>query len=196
MIKVKDSVEVALELDEKGVYSHIAHESAEDIIRIISAIDAERAKLRGMEVYHRDDWDLLIRERIRKGKRHTAFDFYNPELLEIWEEKVKSAKRDIRVIWYYLFGLVSGIVFTAIGSIFTGYPIFIIGLAMIPLAFYIVDYQRSKADLKYYELVQFFIYELKSILEKFELKKEKYKFQLYNTDYREVAFERGKAMIR
>ncbi|RLF91950.1 hypothetical protein DRN82_01165, partial [Thermococci archaeon] len=100
MIKVKDSVEVALELDEKSVYSHIAHESAEDIIRIISAIDAERARLRGIEVYYQDDWDELIRERIRKGKRHTAFDFYNPELLEVWEEKVKEAKRYIKLSKY------------------------------------------------------------------------------------------------
>ncbi len=47
MSMVKDSVEAALDLDEKSVYSHIAHESAEDIIRIISSIDAERARLRG-----------------------------------------------------------------------------------------------------------------------------------------------------
>lgn len=89
---VKDSVEAALDLDEKSVYSHIAHESAEDIIRIISSIDAERARLRGEVIYYTDDWDDLIRQRIAKGKRHTAFDFYNPALLDIWEAKVKKVK--------------------------------------------------------------------------------------------------------
>ncbi|RKX46699.1 MAG: hypothetical protein DRP38_07445, partial [Thermotogae bacterium] len=90
---MKDSVEVALELNEKEVYSHIAKESAEDMIRIISSIDAERAKNRGEVIYYEDDWDDLIKQRIAKGKRHTAFDFYNPSLLTIWENKVKDMKR-------------------------------------------------------------------------------------------------------
>ncbi|AFK22823.1 hypothetical protein [Pyrococcus sp. ST04] len=196
MIKVKDSVEVALELDEKKVYSHIAHESAEDIIRIISAIDAERAKLRGIEVYYKDDWDLLIRERIRKGKRHTVFDFYNPFLMDIWEEKVKEAKRSMRIIYYSIIALSGFALLMIILSFITGYPTFVIALGVLPLAIYIFDRQKSEVDMKYYELVQFFVYELKALLERFDLDKEKYKFNLYNSDYKGVLFDhRGRARV-
>ncbi|MFA4668957.1 hypothetical protein QDY65_00165 [Pyrococcus kukulkanii] len=196
MIKVKDSVEVALELDEKSVYSHIAHESAEDIIRIISAIDAERARLRGIEVYYEDDWDELIRERIRKGKRHTAFDFYNPELLEVWEEKVKEAKRYIKLSKYLPMAILFFTIVTAIVTILILVPVVIVGLATLPLALYFHEMFKASADLRYQELVQFFIYELKGLIGKFSLDRNKYKFELYNRDYKGVKFIKGgKAVV-
>ncbi|MFA4663095.1 hypothetical protein [Pyrococcus kukulkanii] len=195
MIKVKDSVEVALELDEKSVYSHIAHESAEDIIRIISAIDAERARLRGIEVYYEDDWDELIRERIRKGKRHTAFDFYNPELLEVWEEKVKEAKRYIKLSKYLPMAILFFTIVTAIVTILILVPVVIVGLATLPLALYFHELFKTNADLRYQELVQFFIYELKELIGKFGLDRNKYKFELYNRDYKGVKFIKGSKAI-
>ncbi|AEC52828.1 hypothetical protein PNA2_1914 [Pyrococcus sp. NA2] len=196
-MRVKDSVEVALELNEKELYSHIAHESAEDMIRIISSIDAERAKLRGEIVYHQDDWDLLIRERIRKGKRHTAFDFYNPILLEIWEGKVKAAKRSIGMFKYFV-GMIVGIFALTIFLTFKlGYPVIILGLGILPLLIFASDYSKARADLFYYELVQLFIYELKEIIKKFELKKDEYPLKLYSRDYNEIEFRKsGKVFIK
>lgn len=179
------------------MYSHIAHESAEDMIRIISSMDAERAKLRGEVVYHQDDWDLLIRERIRKGKRHTAFDFYNPILLDIWEEKVKEAKKSLRLLKYFIAGIVGILAVTALLMVYTGYPIIILGLGLLPLALFAYDYFHAKADLAYYELVQFFIYELKEIIKKFELDKSKYPIKIYSRDYNGVEFKKGgKALIK
>ncbi|WP_297498268.1 hypothetical protein [Thermococcus sp.] len=183
---VRDSVEVALELDESSVYSHIAHESAEDIIRIISSIDAERAKLRGEVIYYQDDWDLLIRERIAKGKRHTAFDFYNPALLDIWEEKVKESKglrRNYRAFLVILGGIVG---VTGVLSITTLQPWILLGLSALPLALWLRDWTKAKLDLIYYELTQFFIDELAGIIEKHSLDPEKYRFKLFSTDYFDV----------
>ncbi|ASA76788.1 hypothetical protein [Thermococcus sp. 5-4] len=180
---IKDSVEVALDLDEKEVYAHIAHESAEDIIRIISSLDAERAKLHGEVIYYKDDWDDLIRERIAKGKRHTAFDFYNPALLDIWEQKVKEikeAKKREKGL-YAAIGAVIGA--TAIASFFAGQPYFIIGLAMLPAVLLIRDSTREKLDLIYYELTQFFIDELAELIEKHSLHPERYKFKIFSGDY-------------
>jgi len=183
MGEIRDSVEVALELDEKSVYSHIAHESAEDIIRIISSLDAERAKLRGEVIYYKDDWDLLIRERIAKGKRHTAFDFYNPALLDIWEEKVKQSKaikRREKVLLGAFGGfLLAGIVATAL----TGEPWFLVSLAFSPLLLWIHDRTVSALDFIYHELTQFFIDELREIVEGHSLDPEKYRFKLFSGDY-------------
>ncbi|GAB6136315.1 hypothetical protein [Thermococcus prieurii] len=182
-LTVRDSVEVALELDEKSVYSHIAHDSAEDIIRIISSLDAERAKLRGEVIYYADDWDALIRERIAKGKRHTAFDFYNPTLLDIWEEKVKFGKKLklIEKAAYSILGvLVAG---TGVATILTGSPFVLIGLSVIPLAIAVRDRVKSSLDLIYYELTQFFIDELREIVSKHGLNPGRYKFKLFTGGY-------------
>ncbi len=179
---VKDSVEAALDLDEKKVYSHIAHESAEDIIRIISSLDAERAKLHGNVVYYRDDWDDLIRERIAKGKRHTAFDFYNPALLDIWEEKVKEIKSVKRkeVLGY---GILVGTVIASLALTLLGEPYFLLGLALLPLAFLIRDLSRERLDLIYYELTQFFIDELRNLVEGHSLNPDRYRFKIFSGDY-------------
>ncbi|NJE11201.1 hypothetical protein [Thermococcus sp. MAR1] len=180
---IKDSVEVALDLDEKEVYSHIAHESAEDIIRIISSLDAERAKLHGEVIYYKDDWDDLIRERIAKGKRHTAFDFYNPALLDIWEQKVKEIK-EAKKREKGLYAAIGGAIgMTALASFFTGQPYFIIGLAILPAVLLIRDSTREKLDLIYYELTQFFIDELTELVEKHSLQPERYKFKIFSGDY-------------
>ncbi|CAB49727.1 Hypothetical protein PAB1821 [Pyrococcus abyssi GE5] len=196
-VRVKDSIEVALELNEKSVYSHIAHESAEDIKRIISSMDAERAKLRGEVVYHQDDWDALIRERIRKGKRHTAFDFYNPLLLDIWEKKVKEAKKALKFIKYSIGIVTLFIGATIVITMVSGYPAILLGLGIAPILLFIVDYSKEKADLAYYELVQFFIHELKGIIERFQLNSKEYKVKLYNRDYDGVEFDRsGKAIVK
>ncbi|WP_193384985.1 hypothetical protein [Pyrococcus abyssi] len=196
-MRVKDSIEVALELNEKSVYSHIAHESAEDIKRIISSMDAERAKLRGEVVYHQDDWDALIRERIRKGKRHTAFDFYNPLLLDIWEKKVKEAKKALKFIKYSIGIVTLFIGATIVITMVSGYPAILLGLGIAPILLFIVDYSKEKADLAYYELVQFFIHELKGIIERFQLNSKEYKVKLYNRDYDGVEFDRsGKAIVK
>ncbi|QDA30678.1 hypothetical protein FH039_02295 [Thermococcus indicus] len=180
---IKDSVEVALDLDEKEVYAHIAHESAEDIIRIISSLDAERARLHGEVIYYKDDWDDLIRERMAKGKRHTAFDFYNPSLLDIWEGKVKeikeAKKREKGV--YAAIGAAIGA--TALASLLTGQPYLIIGLAILPAVLLIRDSTREKLDLIYYELTQFFIDELAELVEKHSLQPERYKFKIFSGDY-------------
>ncbi|WP_285519373.1 hypothetical protein [Thermococcus nautili] len=183
MENIKDSVEVALELDEKSVYSHIAHESAEDIIRIISSLDAERAKLRGEVIYYTDDWDALIRERMAKGKRHTAFDFYNPALLDIWEEKVKLGKKLKRLerLSYAVLGTVVGL--TGLATVLTGTPFILLGLAILPLAVAVRDRVKSSLDLLYYELTQFFIDELRAIVTKHGLTPEKYKFKLFTGGY-------------
>ncbi len=179
---VRDSVEAALDLDEKEVYSHIAHESAEDIIRIISSLDAERAKLRGNVVYYRDDWDDLIRERIAKGKRHTAFDFYNPALLDIWEAKVreiKSVKR--RELLGY--DILTGTVIVSLAFTLLGGPYFLLGLALLPLAFLIRDLSKERLDLIYYELTQFFIDELRNLINRHSLEPERYRFKIFSGDY-------------
>ncbi len=181
--QVRDSVEVALDLDEKGVYSHIAHESAEDIIRIISSLDAERARNKGEVIYYEDDWDELIRQRIAKGKRHTAFDFYNPMLLDIWENKVYEAKKIKRIvkIAYFVFGII--ILITGIGTLATGIPWIIIGVAYLPLLFYMKDYQKNRLDLIYYELSQFFIDEMGELVKRYALNPTGYKFKIFNYDY-------------
>jgi len=183
MKSVRDSVEVALELDEKSVYSHIAHESAEDIVRIISSLDAERAKLRGEVIYYTDDWDALIRERMAKGKRHTAFDFYNPALLDIWEEKVKLGKKLKRLerLSYVAIGVFVGL--TGVATFLTGSPWILFGLSVLPLAIAIRDRVKSSLDLLYYELTQFFIDELRALVEKHGLSPERYKFKLFTDGY-------------
>jgi len=180
---VKDSVEVALDLDEKEVYSHIAHESAEDIIRIISSLDAERAKLHGEVIYYQDDWDDLIRERIAKGKRHTAFDFYNPALLDIWEAKVGEIKgiRKRERLGYAILAIV--IAATGAISVITRQPYVILGLALLPLAVLLHDRARERFDLIYYELTQFFIDELRNLVEGHGLQPERYKFKIFSGDY-------------
>ncbi|NJE85584.1 hypothetical protein E3E23_07070 [Thermococcus sp. CX2] len=184
---IKDSVEVALELDEKEVYSHIAHESAEDIIRIISSLDAERAKIHGEVIYYQDDWDDLIRKRIAKGKRHTAFDFYNPALLDIWEGKVKEAKR-IKNAEKASYAVIGGaIAATIVASVLFSQPYFIIGLALLPALLFIRDYTKEKLDLMYYELTQFFIDELDELVRKHSLPPERYKFKIFSGDYFGVA---------
>jgi len=179
---VKDSVEVALDLDEKEVYAHIAHESAEDMVRIISSLDAERARLHGEVIYYRDDWDDLIRERMAKGKRHTAFDFYNPALLDIWEAKVGEIKRTKRaeLIGY---GLLGGALAVSSVLTVTGVPYFLLGLAILPLAVMIRDSSRERLDLIYYELTQFFIDELRSLVEKYSLQPDRYRFKIFSGDY-------------
>lgn len=180
---VRDSVEVALELDEKEVYSHIAHESAEDIRRIISSIDAERAKKRGFLVYYQDDWDNLIRERIRKGKRHTAFDFYNPELLDIWEAKVEELKA-VRKAKYFLLSLIVAVFgFFILAGILVSWYLIIPGFGVLPLAVWVVDRAREKSDLIYHQLTQFFIDEMRALLSKYSLEPERYRFKLFNGDY-------------
>ena len=183
MENIKDSVEVALELDEKSVYSHIAHESAEDIIRIISSLDAERAKLRGEVIYYTDDWDALIRERMAKGKRHTAFDFYNPALLDIWEEKVKESKRIQRMKRLYIgvFGVF--LLMGVLATVLTGEPWFAVVLAFSPLLLWIQDRTVSSLDFIYHELTQFFIDELREIVVRHSLNPERYKFKLFSGDY-------------
>ncbi|ASJ08425.1 hypothetical protein A3L11_03925 [Thermococcus siculi] len=180
---VKDSVEVALDLDEKEVYSHIAHESAEDIIRIISSLDAERAKLHGEVIYYKDDWDDLIRERIAKGKRHTAFDFYNPALLDIWEAKVKEIKdtRKREKLGYAILGAV--IAAGGAVSIVTGQPYVLLTLALLPLAVMLHDRAKERFDLIYYELTQFFIDELRNLVERHNLQPERYRFKIFSGDY-------------
>ncbi|WP_457741970.1 hypothetical protein [Thermococcus sp.] len=190
MTEVRDSVEVALELDEKSVYSHIAHESAEDIIRIISSLDAERARLRGEVIYYKDDWDMLIRERIAKGKRHTAFDFYNPALLDIWEEKVKESKRVKRLGQIAVWSIIGVVAVTALLSVLSGIPFLLIGLALLPLILYIRERTKSRLDLIYYELTQFFIDELREIVHKHALNPEKYRFKLFSNDYFDVETRR------
>jgi hypothetical protein len=180
---VRDSVEAVLDLDEKSVYSHIAHESAEDIVRIISSLDAERAKLRGEIIYYTDDWDDLIRQRIAKGKRHTAFDFYNPALLDIWEMKVKEVKRVLTAKKIVLGGY-AGILALGIAlSILTGKPIFLPILASAPLLVLAWDYAQSRADLIYYELAQFFVDELTELVRKYSLDPKKYRFKLFTPGY-------------
>ncbi len=192
---VKDSVEAALELDEKEVYAHIAHESAEDMIRIISSLDAERAKLHGEVIYYRDDWDDLIRERLAKGKRHTAFDFYNPALFEIWEKKVKEAKETKRMekLAYAVFGVVTLV--ATLASVVTGTPYILPVLAAVPLLIFIRDRTREKLDLIYYELTQFFIDELGALLEKYSLSPERYRFKIFSGGYFGVSLEKRGAEI-
>jgi len=180
---IRDSVEVALELDEKEVYSHIAHESAEDIIRIISSLDAERAKLHGEVIYYRDDWDDLIRERIAKGKRHTAFDFYNPALLDIWEAKVKESK-EIKKREKIAYASIGAVAFLSlVASVSLGRPYFLIGFALLPLLLTVRERTREKLDLIYYELTQFFIDELRELVTKHSLQPERYKFKIFSGDY-------------
>ncbi|KPU63829.1 hypothetical protein EP1X_01125 [Thermococcus sp. EP1] len=180
---MKDSIDVALELKEKEVYSHIAHESAEDMIRIISSIDAERAKNRGEIIHYEDDWDDLMRQRVAKGKRHTAFDFYNPALLTIWENKVKGMKKVKNV---FKLGLVLLGIFLAAGiaaTIIYGELWVLIPLSLIPMVIFLVDYKKNALDLGYYQLTQLFIEELKELLKKYELDPERYKFKIFNHDY-------------
>ena len=187
---VRDSVEAALDLDEKEVYSHIAHESAQDIIRIISSLDAERARLHGEVIYYKDDWDDLIRERIAKGKRHTAFDFYNPALLDIWEAKVREGKkvRNLEKAGYAAIGLV--LLVSVLASWLASEPYFLLGLSVLPLALLIRDVAREKLDLIYYELTQFFIDELRLLVEKHGLDPERYKFKVFSGGYFSVETRR------
>ena len=180
---IKDSVEVALELDEKEVYAHIAHESAEDIIRIISSLDAERAKLHGEVIYYKDDWDDLIRERIAKGKRHTAFDFYNPALLDIWEEKVKEIKEAKKREKAFYIALGAFGVLTIAASVIWRQPYFLLAGAVLPIALRIRLHTREKLDIIYYELTQFFIDELSQLISKYSLEADKYKFKIFSPDY-------------
>ncbi|WP_297068641.1 hypothetical protein [Thermococcus sp.] len=180
---VKDSVEAALDLNEKEVYAHIAHESAEDIMRIISSLDAERAKVHGEIIYYRDDWDDLIRQRIARGKRHTAFDFYNPSLLDIWEKKVHEAKRIKQTAKAAYGALGAVIIVTLVVSVLTDDAYVLPALALLPLVVFIRGYTRDKLDIIYYELTQFFINELRALMEKHELNPESYKFKLFSRDY-------------
>lgn len=190
MKRVEDSVEAVLDIDERSVYSHIAHESAEDIARIISSIDAERAKLRGEVIYYRDDWEDLIRERIAKGKRHTAFDFYNPELFELWEEKIKDAKKLKRILKaLYAIFLISEVLFVVL-SLIHSRPYFIIGAAFLPLLVFLRDYVLEKLDLIYYSLTQFFIDELREIVQGHSLLPRRYPFKIFTGDYFGVSLER------
>ncbi|NJE25916.1 hypothetical protein E3E22_04630 [Thermococcus sp. MV5] len=180
---MKDSIDVALELKEKEVYSHIAHESAEDMIRIISSIDAERAKNRGEIIHYEDDWDDLIRRRVAKGKRHTAFDFYNPALLTIWENKVKGMKK---VKTVFKLGLAILSIFLVAGiaaTIIYGELWVLIPLSLLPIVILLMDYKKNALDLGYYQLTQLFIEELKELLKKYELEPERYKFKIFNHDY-------------
>ncbi|NPA47469.1 MAG: hypothetical protein GXO14_02340 [Thermococci archaeon] len=189
MDDVRDSVDAALDLDETEVYSHIAHESAEDIRRIIASIDAERAKLAGAHVYYHDDWDELIRERIRKGKRHTAFDFYNPELMSLWEMKVEELKHIKRRNMFVLSALSLVVAASFLASLLVR-PMFLIGLAMLPLFYLQRTRFRIRRDLIYHELAQFFIDELAEILKKHRLDPRNYRFKIFNRDYFGVTVER------
>ncbi|WP_324735171.1 hypothetical protein VFC49_08420 [Thermococcus sp. SY098] len=180
---VKDSVEVALELNEREVYSHIAHESAEDIIRIISSLDAERAKNRGEVIYYQDDWDDLIRQRIQKGKRHTAFDFYNPALLNIWEAKVKYLKKVKNYVKLAMLGILVFLVATIILSFFFDTPWFLVGVSALPLVIFFHSYRKEKLDFTYYQLTQFFIDELRELVLKHQLDSTRYKFKIFSYDY-------------
>ncbi|ADT84996.1 hypothetical protein [Thermococcus barophilus] len=180
---VKDSVEVALELNEKEVYSHIAHESAEDIIRIISSLDAERAKNRGEVIYYQDDWDDLIRQRIQKGKRHTAFDFYNPALLNIWEAKVKYLKKVRNYVKLAMLGILAFLAVTIILSFFFDTPWFLVGVSALPLLIFFHSYRKEKLDFAYYQLTQFFIDELRELVLKHQLDSTRYKFKIFSYDY-------------
>ncbi len=183
MSEIKDSVEVALELNEKEVYSHIAHESAEDMIRIISSLDAERAKNRGEIIYYQDDWDDLIRQRIAKGKRHTAFDFYNPALLSIWEDRVRYLKKTKRSLTLIALGVVLFAVLSVVLSVFLNAPWFIVGLSVLPALALLNTYKKEKIDFTYYQLTQFFIDELKELVSKHQLDSTKYKFKVFSHDY-------------
>lgn len=190
--RIRDSVEVALDLDEKSVYSHIAHESAEDMVRIISSIDAERARNRGEVIYYNDDWDDLIRKRIARGKRHTAFDFYNPALLDIWERKVEEMKR-LRTfvrIAYALWGATLGV--TLLLTAIYGQPWVLVGLSSIPLLLLVRDVGKNGLDFRYYQLGQFFIDELRGLVEKYALDPGSYGFKVFNYDYFGVSVERGR----
>lgn len=183
---MKDSVEVALELDEKEIYAHIAHESAEDMLRIISSLDAERAKNKGEVIYYEDDWDDLIRQRIQKGKRHTAFDFYNPALLDIWESRVnsmKNVKNKIKIGTASIMGI-AGV--TLILTFIYGEVWVLIGLSILPLLLALRDYKNEFLDFNYYQLSQFFIDELKELVSKYNLDREKYGFKVFNYDYFDV----------
>lgn len=183
MSEIKDSVEVALELNEKEVYSHIAHESAEDMIRIISSLDAERAKNRGEIIYYQDDWDDLIRQRIAKGKRHTAFDFYNPALLSIWEDRVRYLKKTKSFLTLIALGVVLFAVLSVVLSVFLNAPWFIVGLSVLPALALLNTYKKEKIDFTYYQLTQFFIDELKELVSKHQLDSTKYKFKVFSHDY-------------
>jgi len=183
MSAIKDSVEVALGLDEKRVYSHIAHESVEDIIRIISSLDAERAKNKGEIIYYQDDWEDLIRQRMAKGKRHTAFDFYNPALLNIWEDKVRYIKRVKTLIKVAMLSIAMLLVLTLALSIFSGSPWFLIGLGALPLLIFLNAYKRERLDFTYYQLTQFFIDELRELILKHQLDNTRYRFKIFNYDY-------------
>ncbi|WP_456326688.1 hypothetical protein [Palaeococcus sp. (in: euryarchaeotes)] len=186
MSKIRDSVEVALELDEKEIYAHIAHESAEDMLRIISSLDAERAKNRGEIIYYEDDWDDLIRKRIQKGKRHTAFDFYNPALLDIWESRVNSMK-DVKNKIKMGTAAVLGITGISLAITFIYREAWLlVGLGILPLILALQEYKKEFLDFSYYQLSQFFIDELKELIAKHNLDREKYGFRVFNYDYFDV----------
>lgn len=183
MSYVRDSVEAALELDEKSIYSHIAHESAEDIVRIISSIDAERARLRGEVIYYVDDWDELIRQRIAKGKRHTAFDFYNPALLDIWETKVKEIKK-LKRFEVAIFGVYSAVLITSlVVLVMYRIPLLIPVLAVAPMLLFAKQWLMNRIDLGYYELTQFFIDELSELVKRHKLDPKNYKFRVFTSGY-------------
>ncbi|ALV63905.1 hypothetical protein ADU37_CDS22080 [Thermococcus sp. 2319x1] len=187
---MRDSVEVALELNEKKVYAHIARESAEDMIRIISSIDAERAKNRGEVIYYEDDWDDLIRQRIAKGKRHTAFDFYNPSLLKIWENKVKDMKR-VKNTFKLGLALIGAFITLGIALTIIYYELWLlIPLSALPLVLFLLDYKKHALDMSYYQLTQLFIDELRELLKKHGLNGEQYKFKIFNHDYFGVSIKK------
>lgn len=188
---MKDSIDVALDLDEKEVYSHIAHESAEDIIRIISSLDAERAKNRGEIIYYEDDWDDLIRKRIQKGKRHTAFDFYNPALLNIWEKKVHYIKKTRNYVNAGIL-LILILFISSIGaSVLLNEPLFILGTGILPLTLFLQRYRREVLDFGYYQLTQFFIDELKQLIKTHSLDSNKYRFKIFTHGYFGVLIRRA-----
>jgi len=188
---VKDSIDVALDLDEKAVYSHVAHESALDLMRIISSIDAERASLRGEVIYFEDDWDELIRRRIERGRRHTAFDFYNPELLNKWEEKVNRLKvlkktfLGVNILFPPL------MVVAVVIMIRFLYFVFFVPLILF-LYYWARHWLRERMDLVYYEMAQYFIDEMAHLLSKFHLNPSDYQFKLFHWDYQGVKKVRQK----
>jgi len=111
-------------------------------------------------------------------------------LLDIWEEKIREGKRLKRAYRLALFTLGMLIGATGVLSLLTSQPWFLLGLSVLPLVLWSRDWTRSRIDLIYYELTQFFIDELKEIIKKYSLDPEKYRFKLFSTDYFDVKTER------
>jgi hypothetical protein len=79
---------------------------------------------------------------------------------------------------------------TAVLSVLLSQPWFILGVSVLPLALWFRDRTRVRLDLIYYELTQFFIDELREIVEKHSLDPEKYRFKLFSNDYFDVETRR------